>query len=184
MIIFALKFQISTMNRLRQAFVWLRRIGHCRGFGIQSPTDYRFVRYVINEHWPYYAYEELGPDDRWLRRKLGLLYFRLVNELQPCTVIDKTGFHDYLQAGCRKAQIVDNADAVDMAIVPVKTDYRLLFTKCSDKSVVVIQDIWRAPEYWHSIERDPRATVTFDLYYCGIVMFDPKRTKQNYIVNF
>lgn len=172
------------MNRLRQAFVWLRRIGHCRGFGIQSPTDYRFVRYVISEHWPYYAYEELGPDDCWLRRKLGLLYFRLANELQPHTVIDKLGFREYLQAGCRKAQIVDRADVVDMAIVPVKTDFRLLFGKCNDRSVVVIQDIYRAPKYWHSIECDPRVTVTYDLYYCGIVFFDPKRVKQNYIINF
>lgn len=172
------------MNRLQQAFVWLKRIGHCRGFGIQSPTDYRFVRYVINEHWPYYAYEELGPDDCWLRRKLGLLYFRLANELQPHTVIDKLGFREYLQAGCRKAQIVDRADVVDMAIVPVRTDFRLLFGKCNDRSVVVIQDIYRAPKYWRSIERDPRVTVTYDLYYCGIVFFDPKRVKQNYIINF
>lgn len=172
------------MNRLQQAFVWLKRIGHCRGFGIQSPTDYRFVRYVINEHWSYYAYEELGPDDCWLRRKLGLLYFRLANELQPPTVIDKLGFREYLQAGCRKAQIVDRADVVDMAIVPVKTDFRLLFGKCNDRSVVVIQDIYRAPKYWHSIECDPRVTVTYDLYYCGIVFFDPKRVKQNYIINF
>ena len=68
------------LNRLHQAYVWLRRISHCRGFGIQSPTDYRFVRYVVNEHWPYYAYESLGQNDDWLRRKLGLLYFRLAND--------------------------------------------------------------------------------------------------------
>lgn len=172
------------MNRLQQTFVWLRRIGHCRGFGIQSPTDYRFVRYVVNEHWPYYAYEELGLDDCWLRRKLGLLYFRLANELQPHTIIDPMGFREYLQAGCRKAQIVDEAETVQLAIVPVKTDCQLLFSKCDDRSVVVIQDIYRAPKYWHSIEHHPKATVTFDLYYCGIVMFDPKRTKQNYIINF
>ena len=48
------------MQRLRHAFVWLKRIGHCRGFGVQSPTDYWLVRYVINEHWPYYQYASLG----------------------------------------------------------------------------------------------------------------------------
>ena len=87
------------MNRLHHVLVWLSRIQYCRGFGIQSPTDYRFVRYVINEHWPYYAYEALGQNDDWLRRKLGLLYFRLANERQPKTIVDWVGFHDYLQAG-------------------------------------------------------------------------------------
>ena len=90
------------MNRLKAFFVWLGRIWHCRGFGIQSPTDYWLVRYVINEHWPYYQYAELGRDDDWLRQKLGLLYFRLANWRQP-TVIASDGYRDYLQAGCRKA---------------------------------------------------------------------------------
>ena len=184
MINFALKFQITTMNRLRQAFVWLRRIGHCRGFGIQSPTDYRFVRYVINEHWPYYAYEQLGQNANWYSRKMGQLYFRLANERQPKTIVDRVGFRDYLQAGCHKAQIVDRAQEIDMAIVPVYTDYDYLFRKCNDKSMVVIHNICAVPNYWHCIEHDPRATVTYDLYYCGIVFFDPQRAKQNYIINF
>ena len=71
------------MNRLQQVFVWLSRIHRCRGFGIQSPTDYAFVRYVVNEHWPYYAYDLL-PNDAWLTRKLGKLYFRLANWRRSC----------------------------------------------------------------------------------------------------
>ena len=47
----------SAMNRARRILTWIRRIRHCRGFGIQSPTDYRFVRNVINENYPYHAYE-------------------------------------------------------------------------------------------------------------------------------
>ena len=39
--------------------VWLSRINHCRGFGVQSPSAYAFIRYVVNEHYPYYAYEDL-----------------------------------------------------------------------------------------------------------------------------
>jgi hypothetical protein len=173
------------MNRFRQALVWLSRLTHCRGFGIQSPTDYRFVRYVINEHWPYYAYEQLDkPVDNWLQRKLGHLYFRLANERQPHTIVDWVGCQRYLQAGCLKARIVDEAKDVELAVVSVQTDYHRLFQECNDQSVVVFQDIYRYPEYWHCIEHDPRVTVTFDLYYCGIVMFDPKRPKQNYIINF
>ena len=58
------------MNRLKAFIVWLGRIGHCRGFGIQSPADYWLVRYVINEHGPYYSYSKLGQDDDWLTQKL------------------------------------------------------------------------------------------------------------------
>ena len=63
---------------IRRWLVWLSRIHRVWGFGIQSPTDYAFVRYVVNEHWPYYAYEELTDKD-WLTEKLGRLYFRLAN---------------------------------------------------------------------------------------------------------
>jgi len=34
------------------------------------------------------------------------------------------------------------------------------------------------------VTQDKRTGVTFDLYYCGIVFFNKKRFKQNYIVNF
>ena len=30
-------------------FTFLKRIRHCAGFGVQSPTDYAFVREVIYE---------------------------------------------------------------------------------------------------------------------------------------
>jgi len=173
-----------TISWLRRAYVWLRRIGHCRGFGIQSPTDYRFVRQVINEHWPYYAYEELGRDDDWLHRKLGRLCFRLANERQPQTIVSWAGYHDYLQAGCRKAWLVEEACHVDMAVVSIKTDYKRLFQECNDQSLVVFMDIWQYPEYWRCIIHDEQVTLSFDLYYCGIVMFDPKRKKQHYIINF
>lgn len=178
------KAEKRKMNRIRQWFVWLRRIGHSRGFGIQSPTDYRFVRYVVNEHWPYYAYESLGENDDWLKRKLGLLYFRLANERQPKTIIDRVGYQDYLQAGCVKASLTEELKHIELAVVPVRTDYHSLFQLCDAQSVVVFHDIYKHPNYWHCIEHDPRATVTFDLYYCGIVFFDPKRTKHNYIINF
>ena len=108
------------MQRLRHAFVWLMRIGHCRGFGVQSPTDYWLVRYVINEHWPYYQYTTLGEGDEWLTRKLGLLYFRIANWLQP-HVIESDGFRQYLQAGCQKAEFGDSKELIRLTL---EGDYR------------------------------------------------------------
>ena len=172
------------MNSLKRTLVWLRRIAHCQGFGIQSPTDYRFVRYVINESWPYHAYDGLPEEPDWLKRKLGRLYLRLANECQPCHVVDKVGVMDYVKAGCKKAEQVDDVDEVELAIVPIAVDYDRLLNRCGEHSVVVFQDIYKQMPLWHCIEYDRRVRVTFDLYYCGIVLFDKKQSPQNYIVNF
>ena len=172
------------MNRIQQALVWLGRIGHCRGFGIQSPTDYRFVRYVINERWPYHVYSELPTDDDWLTRKLGKLYLRIANFRQPTEIIDGVGMVPYLLAGCKKAKIVDDTTAVQLALVPIECDYQSILDRCNEQSVVIFQNIHRSMPLWHCIEYDQRVRVTFDLYYCGIAVFDSKRSRQNYIVNF
>ena len=174
---------------MQQAWVWAKRICHCRGFGIQSPTDYRFVRYVINEHWPYYAYETIGKNDKWEKRKLGKLYFRLANHLTPATIINMVGAEEYLRAALPKVKLLsgDNTDEkekVELALVPIQINYQQLFDWCGEKSVVVFQNIYEQPELWHCIEYDQRTVVTFDLYYCGIVFFDRKCSPQNYIVNF
>lgn len=169
---------------LMRPIIWLRRVGHCRGFGIQSPSDYWIVRYVINEHWPYYQYEILGRDDDWLKRKLGRLYFRMANWLQP-SVIESDSYQDYLQAGCQKAVFGDSHELIRLSL---EKDYRSclssIYNKVNEESILIVENIWRDMSFWKEIIADDRTGVSFDLYYCGIVMFDKKRQKQNYIVNF
>ena len=97
--------------------VWLSRIHCCRGFGIQSPTDYAFVRYVVNEHWPYYAYDVLHEAD-WLREKLGRLYFRLANWRQP-TVILSDDYQQWWHAGCKKAKCMSNLSPLAPCPLPL-----------------------------------------------------------------
>ena len=171
-------------NQLKAASVWLRRIGHCRGFGIQSPSDYWLVRYVINEHWPYYQYEALGQDDDWLTRKLGRLCFRIANWRQPA-VIESSAYHEYLQAGCRKAVWGESSE---LMVLSLEGDWRsrlsYIYNKVSADSVLVVTGLSKARDVWREIVNDERAVLTFDLYYCGIVLFDKKRDKKNYIVNF
>ena len=173
------------MNWLTYMFVWLSRITHCRGFGVQSPTDYHFVRYVINEHWPYYAYATLGKSDSWKKRKIGLLCFRLTNWLQPRQVFDCCGMSTYVRTACSKSLICQTLPAcIDFAVVPITTDVETLFSHCDDHSVVLLFDIDRHKALWQHIAAHSRVTISYDLYYCGIVMFDSKRTKQHYKINF
>lgn len=164
--------------------VWIRRIGHCRGFGIQSPSDYWFVRYIINEHWPYYSYETLGQDDDKLTRKLGRLFFRIANWLQP-EVIESKYYHEYFQAGCHKAKFGVSKELILLS--PEESNLvklEAIYNKVDVNSVLIVNEINHAQNIWKEIVNDERTGVTFDLYYCGIVFFDKRRHKMNYIINF
>ena len=171
-------------QRVKHWFVWLRRLRHSRGFGIQSPTDYAFVRYVVCEPWPYYAYDTLGQGDDWLTRRLGRLYFRLANWRQPATIVTN-GYEDYFAAGCRRAAVTRRFEGVaELVRVPVEAAVDQLLGQTDERSLLVVEGICRDRRRWETIVADSRAVVTFDLYYCGLVMFDKKRTKQHYIMNF
>ena len=172
------------MNVLKRWLVWLSRMHKCWGFGIQSPTDYAFVRYVVNEQWPYYAYDVLRTGN-WLDDKLGRLFLRLSNWRQPSMML-QDNFQLWWQAGCKKTQFVRELSVVELARIDIEDTDTLeaLLFKCNEQSVLVVQGIWRDKQRWHEIEHDTRTGTTFDLYYCGIVFFDTKRYKHNYIINF
>lgn len=171
-------------QRAKYLFIWLCRLRHSRGFGIQSPTDYWFVRYVVNEHWPYYKYETVGEGDDWLTRKLGRLYLRLANWRQPHTIMTDA-YEPYFAAGCCHAGIVKRPEGVaELVRMTVEAELETVMAQTDDRSLLIVEGIWRDKERWQHIVSDERAVITYDLYYCGLVMFDTKRTKQHYIINF
>lgn len=201
------------MYSLMRAFVWLIRWRHCCGFGVQSPWAYRFVRYVVNEHYPYYSYDAL--ESRWreassLERKLGRLYFRLANYLQPSLAADYSQngvmFADYVRSGCRSTELCDipmhstsggihsilsGHRPVPFLRVVTQGNYVDVFHEAlavsGQKSVFVIEGInsdKSSRAFWKHIVASELCVTTFDLYYCGIIFFDRSRYKENYIVNF
>ena len=93
---------------------WFRRCGFSRGFGVQSPSAYSFIRYVVNEHYPYYAYAELKDRLDMLSRrehKLGRLLFRLANFWQPdVRYTDAHQYLPYLYAGCHHSEVKELGD--------------------------------------------------------------------------
>ena len=188
---------------IRTSYRWLSRCCYSRGFGIQSPSAYSFVRYVINEHSPYYAYSEL---DRMmlskglLFRKMGRLYFRLANFWQPHdVVVSCRDIQPYINSACHAAYVVD-VDSYEFVTnsLPVlfilNIDYfkdiksrNRIFSFASDKTLLVVTDIHTSKEtksLWKSIVDDKLSVVTYDLYDCGIVFFDKSKYKQNFKINF
>jgi len=78
--------QHSTFRRVRRWLIWVSRIAHCRGFGIQSPSDYRFVCNVVNDRREYEEYARLLQETPFRdaeKLKLCRLYFRIAKHLKP-----------------------------------------------------------------------------------------------------
>ena len=195
-------------DRVKRLCVWLMRIGYCRGFGIQSPSAYAFVRYVINEHYPYYAYNELKNENSNLslrHRKLGKLYFRLSNYAQADSWISfrpvTNAYEQYIVRGCNKTRVqllqttetFSTESISDTTVVHLSlTDnysafYQQIIGRLGERNMLIIEGIKRnaaTRRFWKQVMENERTGVCFDLYYCGIVFFDRARHKQNYIINF
>jgi len=197
------------MYKLKRLFVWVRRMRYSRGFGVQSPYDYRFIRYVVNEHWPYYAYDELKGQFPEVDRKtlrLCRLFLRMSNWRQAGVIIDycppTSAYATYMQAGCRRSRIIsvedscfsfqrNHIDVVELCRMSLTGDYRIFYEQLighvDNHSVLVVEEINRdkvSKAFWQEVCADSRTGVTFDLYYCGIVFFNKQRYKQHYVVNF
>ena len=195
------------MNYKVQRYLhWLRRIKYCRGFGVQSPSAYRFIRYVINEHYPYYAYDELRkelPRLDSLTRKRMELYFRISNYRQASLWLDYSRRDDtiatYVWRGCNATRVRNIADSQQpvsgdkievLRICPIAGCESLLaaaLKQADDRTLFVIEDIGyndTAKRMWHPLLESDITSVSYDLYYLGIAFFDRKRYKANYVVNF
>ena len=198
---------------IKRFVVWLRRVRYSRGFSVQSPWAYRFIRYVVNEHYPYYKYEQLAEQvygiDK-ITRKLCKFYFRLANYQQAHTFVDcyptSSCYKIYVDAGCQKAnyhriieatseaeliRLFSNIGDYSMVRVPLVANYRMVVDKALDhlpsSSVLIIENIKRdkeAQRYWPELISDSRTGVSFDLYYCGVLFLKNDMVKQSYIVNF
>lgn len=195
------------MNYKVQRYLhWLRRIKYCRGFGVQSPSAYRFIRYVINEHYPYYAYDELRkelPRLDSLTRKRMELYFRIANFRQASLWLDYSRRDDtiatYVWRGCNATRVRNIADSQQpvsgdkievLRICPIAGCESLLaaaLKQADDRTLFVIEDIGyndTAKRMWQKLLESDITSVSYDLYYLGIAFFDRKRYKANYVVNF
>ena len=176
-------------------FTFLKRIRHCAGFGVQSPTDYAFVREVIYERWPYAQYAELEAhygDTSSFLLKLSQLLLRVSNYAQA-SQIGVIGnlppvMEAHLKAGCRKSEIMkipiqppsllprggETLDSIGVSKNSLPREGRgryplLIATELNDQ--------WQ--EY---ISQEH--IISYDLYYLGIAFYDEKRYTEGHVINF
>lgn len=190
----------------KRSMVFVRRFTHSRGFGIQSPSAYRFDREVINAHQLDNAYTDLKhafPHEDRLTLKLARLYFRIANATQArqwalCTHRNDV-YRAYIEAGCHTTIPVDGDEeseldkvaASDVLVMTMEDDRwpmcEAFVSRAHERSMLIVEGIYaskNAKVWWKELINDARTSVAFDLYDCGIIFFDHTKSKQVYIINF
>lgn len=190
----------TIINRWRQT----------RGYGVQSPNDYGFIRNVIAEKMPYYAYRQLEKEHGRLNKKTCRkcqLLFRIANYCQPrLTIVCNNNAETakaYMQAGCKQAKTISvdcekdaeklMEQASDIGMIYINADGKWFdfllqaSQKLADKAACIIDNIHsdkETEEKWNKLKELPSIGSTYDLRHCGIILFEKKQYKKHYLLNY
>lgn len=205
-------FMNSIFSTLSRALRWLIRFRKRCGYGIHSPFAFDFVTGVIYEEGCYYAYRELNSwrvtQSCRLRLKDDQLLFRLANYVSPATALAVGEQLDvslaYLQAGCRHCQwqtvAKDSPSLVDRLAICSQVDlvyldqpemltklFPLFLQRVSDKTLIIVRNIRKNKEttrQWRQVLANETVRVSFDLYDFGLLFFESRLNKEDYIINY
>lgn len=178
---------------------YVSRIGHMRGFGIQSPRAYAFVREVIAESLPYYAYDVIDAMNEGRRKKQFMrLYVRIANRRQPQAYCDLTGENLYavVNRGCHLMKEVHSLDDLQGSIhlmcrltlgQATPEMVSRIMQSANKESVLIVEQLGLTDEQqrqWEQLKQHPLVGVTFDLGPTAIVFTDTSMHKDHYKLNF
>ena len=141
------------------------RMPRTRGFGVQSPTAYSFLRKVVNE-------------------KVFLRNYRQTHSELSAYPQDASKQKRLL---FRIRTVYPNVIALSASSLLKGEDFQQFLLNVSDDMVLVVTDINLDSEYrkvWLRLVADNRTVLTFNLVDCGIVFFDKTKFKQNFNVNY
>lgn len=185
---------LTILSSLHKFLSTLLRLPRTRGFGVQSPFAYRFLREVITERWPYYAYDDLKTLSRDEdERKLGQLLLRLSNHFGPRQWYFGSDdilrrYKAYVSAGCHRTQCISELpNKVEIALLSANGSLQEALQHVSDDSVLILLDLRSRSLSCRDTMRqaiDAGATVCFDLYNEAIIFFNSKLHPHIYKVNY
>ena len=204
---------IQLIDLLCRSLRWLRRFRKRCGYGIHSPFAYNLVSGVIYEKGEYYCYEQLSSqrtkENAVLREKDDRLLFRLIIHCSPVNgfvICPKIGITaDYFRAGCSKAdwqflqpdalntlpELLAHTKSIDFIYIDdAKHTQRILnmvLPYVHDHTLIIIHHIRHNSalfEIWQLLLQQPAVRVSFDLHDFGLVYFEHRLNKENYIINY
>ncbi|MBO7602331.1 MAG: hypothetical protein J6S94_04795 [Bacteroidaceae bacterium] len=150
---------------VKKGWVWLKRFRHRKGYGVHSPFAYDFITRVI--------YGKLSKAER---RALQVSSKNRKESRKVMALLQK------LEKEASSLVYVNQADPIYINNV-----YEEKAEKMGARDMMVIYGIYLnkdMKQVWQKLVVDDRSGITFDLYDVGIILFDKKITKQDYIVNF
>ena len=110
-------------NIVLRGLNWVIRFRHRCGYGVHSPSDFFLITFVIYEKLPFYAYDtlhelrKLAVGREYHREKVDKLLFRLVNYLQPSSLLELgpgNGISTcYMARACKKMKVVTFGEEKD-----------------------------------------------------------------------
>lgn len=147
------------------------------------------------------------------REKINKLLFRLVNYFRPVSLIEvgegnggsicymreaNTAMRSVCLKGedkdetlCQLKVSLEKMKQVGFLHIGHTSYYKEVFDMAypylQAQSCVVVGNIYESEDrkaWWNQLLADERVRISFDLYDIGLLLFEEKRFKQNYIVNF
>lgn len=187
---------MNIIRWLQSGFVRLRRMPRTRGFGVQSPSAYRFLRDVVSSKGRY-AVINMPLETRDASERSRLILFQFYARLARFTqakrwFVSKRLVSDalkaYVCAGHHAAVVSPVLDDSGVYVVDITEEYvvEAVLNQASASDLLIVEGIHRsatAREKWQQIMADRRTGVCFDLYKAGVVCFDLKKFKTSYRVN-
>ncbi len=196
---------MTPIERGRRAIAWLRRLPRTKGFGVQSPTDYRFCTQTLRAAVPALLSQQHakgGEEYQWHR-----LAYVIAAAWRPAVFVNLTACeelnatvlmaHNRCVVGAEKALVaqatlvaVDAADlgaaGAQQGVGPDGNIAALLDAMAVDACLIVrhIRRNTACRTAWRTLCRHKRAVITFDLYSFGIVQTYARRYRQHYNINF
>ncbi|MDE5610660.1 MAG: hypothetical protein K2I90_01405 [Odoribacter sp.] len=186
------------MGYLKERIKHVFRFRHKRGYGVHSPFMFHLILNVIRDREKQFAYPEAWEKSKVLRareKKVFRLLSRLIRHLQVRQVVclgDGAGLlKEYLAQVCGETVILGNvpggleqADFVyvgDGAEEFLPEGFSWVPSSAGKSGCLVVADIYRNPfnaRIWRLYRE--RATVSVDMLWYGVLIFDDKIQKGKY----
>lgn len=199
-------YTTSISYRLRRQLACLCRWSRALGFGIQSPWTYHFVTRVVNDRTDYKSYrvlQEAMPADSSASLRLARLLFRFARAESlihwwirtPHAVL----YGRYIQAGYPPSKLLtgelgdgETASLVpDVYLVHLEEDWKFCFLRFiaqpRNGTFFIVEGISlnrHCQHIWKEMVARCRQFITFDLFDCGIILYDPTKTIGHYRLIF
>lgn len=200
-------YHITSMSyRLRRQLAWLCRWARAFGFGIQSPWAYLFVTQVVNDRTVYKAYRVLQTAmsaDTSAQLRLARLLFRFARAESLTHWWIRTPhaalYGRYIQAGYPPTKLLsgesgdgENASLMpDVYLVHLEEDWKSCFLRFiaqpRNGTFFIVEGISlnrHCRHIWKEMVTRCRHYLTFDLFDCGIILYDSTKTIGHYRLIF